>query len=84
MAIGTFNHNSNPKNAQKSSINLKPSIHNVVSTGKNFVKNLACCVTCLLAVSGSQGIVVKMYGRHRFLYSGMTTVFTICSVTDSE
>ena len=45
------------KNAQKISKNFKPSIHNVVSTGTNFAKKKLSM--CLLAVLGSQGIVVK-------------------------
>ena len=46
------------KNAQKNSKLFKPGIHNVVSTGKNFTKNVAFYMY-LLAVLGSQGIVVK-------------------------
>ena len=52
----------NPKNAhknvQKSSKNFKPSIHNVVSTGTNIFAKIWLSM-CLLAVLGSQGIVVK-------------------------
>ena len=49
------------KNAQKSSKNFKPSIHNVVSTGRNFAKKIWLSIY-LLAVLGSQGIVVKCTG----------------------
>lgn len=50
MAAGIFTHNStynsyeNPKNAEKRSFkNFKLSIHKVVSTRKNFAKNVASC-----------------------------------------
>ena len=53
----------NPKNAhkkaQKSSRNFKLSIRNVISTEKNFAKKKMRLSMCLLAVLGSQGIVVK-------------------------
>ena len=52
------------KNAQKKYRNFKPSIHNVVSTGTNFAKNMA--VKKILAVLGSQGIVVKYTGAVYF------------------
>ena len=40
---GTFTHN--PKNAQKSSKNFKPSIYNAVSTGTNFA--LYVSISCV-------------------------------------
>ena len=63
IATGPFTHNSYPKNAHKnapkSSINLKPSTHSVVSTGANFTEQKVWLSMCLLAVLGSQGIVLK-------------------------
>ena len=57
------------KNAQKRSKNFKPSIHNVVSTGTNFSKNVAFCVPigCVRFAS----YCGKMYRRHLFSYGGL-------------
>ena len=52
------------KNAQKISKNFKPSIHNVVSTGTNFAKNVAFYVP--IGCVGFARYCGKIHGRHLF------------------
>ena len=52
------------KNAKESSKNFKTSIHNVVSIGTHFAKNVA--TVCLRFVRNCG----RMYGRHLFPYGG--------------
>ena len=59
------------KNAQNSSKNFEPSIHNVVGTRTNFTKNIQLSIF-LMVVLGSQGIVVKMSFSVRWIARRLT------------
>ena len=77
MATGTFTHNKeNHKNAQKSSKNFKPSIHNVVSTGTNFAK--ICLSDVPIGCVRFARYCGKMYRCHLFSYGGFQGIVMLC------
>ena len=70
MYVSYKNPKNTIKNAQKSSKNFKPSIHNVVGFRSNFADKCGLFV-CLLAVFMFTRYCDKMYNGHLFSYEGL-------------